>query len=69
MLAALLDIAEHGDGHVYKKDFIRTIRTIKPLGGKASEKDVASLFDSWDASKVRVGYGQTLTLTLTLTLS
>tara|TARA_B100000795_G_scaffold108543_1_gene80145 strand:+ start:338 stop:625 length:288 start_codon:yes stop_codon:yes gene_type:complete len=35
VLAALLDIAENGDGHVYKKDFIRTVRTIKPLGGKA----------------------------------
>jgi len=51
VLAALLDIAENGDGHVYKKDFIRTVRTIKPLGGKAEAKDVASLFDSWDASK------------------
>ena len=35
VLAAMLDNAEHGDGHVYKKDFIRIIRTIKPLGGKA----------------------------------
>ena len=49
--AAVLDVAENGDGHVYLKDFVRIIRALKPLGGKAEAKDVQSVFDVWDANK------------------